>query len=406
MIFGLYIFLLSYGLIYLFPREVRKAYLIVLSIHALIILFYAYSDIVMLGATEDADSFYKHAVDRSMNIANLDWSIIAMSNGHDFFKNIHALLQYFFSGPQKIISYSTSLLAWSLCTLILTKLYLSICSNDYKGARIAIYLFSLTPSILIFNSYFLREVWLSLFIFSIIYFAVSLKNYYQKIFVILLISLISILFHRFMVVITSAVIFSILIYDTIDKYSWYPFNNFKLFLYFGLIIIAALIILNLDIEAVIYLKTNGLINGINQYSIGLVGGTNDGGPPARASYGKIFDKDNLFSIFEVFKAYMLMPYPWRISSIFDFAPFIENLIRLSLIIIFITSRKNLNSRQKMIVDMILLIWLSVELIWSFGTINWGTAYRHHSVVYGLLIVMSLAALRGEITKKKKHSTHD
>jgi len=92
MIFGLFVITLSYGVSFLFPKEIRGSFFIVLSLHALIILFYAYSGVDLIGATEDADSFYKHAVERSSDIGNLNWSINSLSNGHDFFK---IFMQYY-----------------------------------------------------------------------------------------------------------------------------------------------------------------------------------------------------------------------------------------------------------------------------------------------------------------------
>lgn len=35
------------------------------------------------------------------------------------------------------------------------------------------------------------------------------------------------------------------------------------------------------------------------------------------------------------------------------------------------------------------MYLFLELIWSFGTVNWGTALRHHIPSIGLLIVCAL-----------------
>ena len=396
MIFGLFVIALSYGVSLLFPKEVRKSYLIVLSLHALIILFYAYSGFDLIGSTEDAVSFYNHAIERSSDIGHLNWSVHSLSNGHDFFKNIHAILQHYFSGPEKLISYSTTLLAWSFSVLILAKLYLRICQNDFNGASIVTYLYALTPSILIFHSYLLREVWLSLFIFCIIYLAVILhnhQNFLLKIFLILLIASISILFHRYMIVIISAVIAIVLIYDAINKYSWYPFNNLKLISYFGIFAIGGFIVFNTNLQAIIFLKANGLLGAIDVYAIGLEGGHGAGSTVARTTYGKIFDKDSILSIFNVFSAYHLMPYPWKVSSIIDLAPLSENFLRVALVILFLVNRKRLSTVLRMNVDMIFLIWLSTEFIWSIGTINWGSAYRHHTVVYGLLVLVALASYR-------------
>lgn len=396
MIFGLFVIALSYGITLLFPKEVRKSFLIVLSLHALIILFYTYSGIDFIGATEDADSFYKHAIERSSDISHLNWSIHSLSNGHDFFKNMHAILQYYFSGPEKLISYSTTLLIWSLCALILIKIYLFICQDDFNGASIVTYIYALTPSILIFHSYLLREVWLTLFILCIIYLALNLNNQKKnllRIFLILLIALISILFHRYMVVIISAVIAIVLTYDAINKYSWYPFNNLKLISYFGILAIGSFIVFNMNLEAINFIIQNGVMGAIDEYTIGLVGGHGDGTPPARTTYGKIFDKDSFLSILNVFSTYQLAPYPWKISSIVDLAPLFENIVRVVLVYLFFKNRRKLDKNTRMAIDMLFLIWIAIELIWSIGTINWGTAFRHHTVAYGILLLVGISSYR-------------
>ena len=115
MIFGLLTILLSFSVTYFFPKELRKSFFVVVTIHAIVILFYTYSGISMIGATEDADSFYRHAIERSVDISRLDWGISSLSNGHDFFKNIHALLQHYFSGPAKMPTpiYASSMCFWT-----------------------------------------------------------------------------------------------------------------------------------------------------------------------------------------------------------------------------------------------------------------------------------------------------
>jgi hypothetical protein len=405
MIFGISLFVFSYLIAFFFPKEVRTSFLLVLTVHAAIILLYSFFPISFIGSTEDAQSFYNHAIEKSLllnengsfdspiNNQSLNWSISNLSNGVEFFKNFHTLLQYYFSGPEKLLSNSTTLLAWSFCSLLLGKIYLTISKDDFDGASILIYLFSLTPSILIFNSYLLREVWMSLMIYLIVFFAVTIKNYQKKILLIFLTGLVSILFHRYMILITASVLTIVLIYDAIIKYDWYPFNNVKLFSYLFILAIASIVIFNSNLEAISIFKDYGILGAIEKYSIGLAGGHGDGGPPARATYGVIFDKENIFSIFHLFLSYQLMPYPWRVTSIVDFLPIFENFLRLGLIILFFFQRTRLLPSQKMHVDMIFLIWLGVELIWSIGTINWGTAYRHHTVVFGLLVIASVASYR-------------
>jgi hypothetical protein len=196
-----------------------------------------------------------------------------------------------------------------------------------------------------------------------------------------------------MVVIISAVIAIVLTYDAINKYSWYPFNNLKLISYFGILAIGSFIVFNMNLEAINFIIQNGVMGAIDQYTIGLVGGHGDGAPPARTTYGKIFDKDSFLSILNVFSTYQLAPYPWKISSIVDLAPLFENIVRVVLVYLFFQNRRKLDKNTRMAIDMLFLIWIAIELIWSIGTINWGTAFRHHTVAYGILLLVGISSYR-------------
>jgi hypothetical protein len=147
-------------------------------------------------------------------------------------------------------------------------------------------------------------------------------------------------------------------------------------------------------------NSGGILGAIDYYSSGLVGADGSDGPPARTTYGKIIDKDNVFSVLNAFTTYQLMPYPWKVSSIADLPPLFESFLRVLLVTIFFVNRKKLSLNQKLNVDMIFLIWLTIELIWSIATINWGTAYRHHTVAYGLLVIVSIATYRNNKKNQK------
>lgn len=47
---------------------------------------------------------------------------------------------------------------------------------------------------------------------------------------------------------------------------------------------------------------------------------------------------------------------------------------------------------------------SLEMIWSIGTINWGTAIRHHLPVWGLLLLAAYAA--SDIKMRMKTTTQN
>ena len=99
------------------------------------------------------------------------------------------------------------------------------------------------------------------------------------------------------------------------------------------------------------------------------------------SWESLFSSFILFIPVSLFQ-YLFEPLPQRISSFMDIALFFENLIRLYLIYNTIVSFKKIKNAQFGI--LIFSYYILIELIWSLGVNNWGTASRHHIPSSGLL----------------------
>jgi hypothetical protein len=87
-----------------------------------------------------------------------------------------------------------------------------------------------------------------------------------------------------------------------------------------------------------------------------------------------------------FFQYFLEPFPWNISAAIDIIAVFENIFR-TILIIFVF--RNLHSRSHIefsIVTILLLMFFATEFFWSTGTINWGTAARHHVPSMPLLLM--------------------
>jgi hypothetical protein len=56
--------------------------------------------------------------------------------------------------------------------------------------------------------------------------------------------------------------------------------------------------------------------------------------------------------------------------------------------------------QRRILLFISFSYLAMETIWSLGTINWGSAVRHHIPALGLLLLAAYAASDGKVRAKK------
>ena len=99
--------------------------------------------------------------------------------------------------------------------------------------------------------------------------------------------------------------------------------------------------------------------------------------------------------------YLFEPMPWKLATLSDTALLLENLIR-ALLLGFVVAgfvMKAFGERQR--VALVFLSYLVIETIWAVGTINWGTAARHHIPAFGLLLLAAFA-----FSAKSAPLTHD
>lgn len=84
--------------------------------------------------------------------------------------------------------------------------------------------------------------------------------------------------------------------------------------------------------------------------------------------------------------YLFEPMPWRISGLADVYLFVENIGRLVLIVVAV--RQTVLARPYR-ADLLALTgcYFAIEAIWAVGTVNWGTASRHHLPILGCLLVI-------------------
>lgn len=88
--------------------------------------------------------------------------------------------------------------------------------------------------------------------------------------------------------------------------------------------------------------------------------------------------------------YLFEPMPWRISAAIDVVSLLENSLRAWLIWKALVGLGNMPVQGRRPVLFVILSYIVIEAIWSLGTINWGTATRHHLPSIGLLVVAAFA----------------
>lgn len=249
----------------------------------------------------------------------------------------------------------------------------------------------LLPTVLLLTSFTLREVFQMLFLITSLSSTLKFvqKKYIFSFFGILIsLGLFSTLHHSFMPYSVFYLIGVIIFSQRKVIASWVKKcnkNYFLLALFLTLLIF--LIIVNQLFHEVFVTFLRGA--NINENSRAFYGGTEFSG-----NVSDIL----LYVVTSIFN-YFIRPFPWEISSWIDIVTIGENLIRIYLWFKLFTYRKNLTQQLIWILCSIALL----EIIWALGTLNWGTAQRHHIVVWPLLVVAYFSAL--EQSRWKNNTSH-
>lgn len=88
--------------------------------------------------------------------------------------------------------------------------------------------------------------------------------------------------------------------------------------------------------------------------------------------------------------YLFEPMPWRVSSLADLEPLVENVFRFILIVQAVRSLIRLRQGPRLAALMVFSSFIVLETAWALGTFNWGTATRHHIPGLGLLLLAAFA----------------
>jgi hypothetical protein len=116
----------------------------------------------------------------------------------------------------------------------------------------------------------------------------------------------------------------------------------------------------------------------------------------RANYGIMLDSSSLVaaaaSIGKMFAYYMLAPFPWQIGNALDVYAACETALRVLLIASALRSWRRADGELRSRIAFLLLLYVAMEAVWAIGTVNWGTAMRHHLPAYGLLLVIGAPRL--------------
>lgn len=360
-------------------KRVFYAGVFAITLHQVITITNTY--IVKLpGANSDAVRFHRDA----SFIAN-ELSIDLLNVGSHFYNNFLALF-YKFLGDSLFLGSQLSILSFMLSLIVILKISKELNLNFIIQKYIVLF-FGMVPSVLINTSVTLRESFQILILLLICYYAIRAKKTKRKRY--LLSSIFFIVFfsfwHNGFVALSPFLVF-ITIYWVFKTNKMSAVNSLGFMagasiMGFAFLLLSTGVISSPAFEA--------LMSGdADEYASTYRAKSN---LDARAYYGGELDTSSIFGFITTFPVvvfnYFVAPLPWQIGSPMDLVTVMENVIRFWLIRGAIKAIKRTEGLEKSILKFLIFVYLLVEIMWSTGTVNWGTAMRHHVVAFALLIVV-------------------
>lgn len=123
---------------------------------------------------------------------------------------------------------------------------------------------------------------------------------------------------------------------------------------------------------------------------------------ARATYTVGLDFSSAGSLAASFPLvliyYIFSPFPWMITSAYDAYAALEGVFRLvGFMCLFVAYRNNVMDRKNL--GILFAVLIALLMVWAAGTVNYGTASRHHTTtIWFFLLFIALVLRRESVTE--------
>ena len=288
-----------------------------------------------------------------------------------------------------------SCLAWLASALILNQ-SIKLIGVQQKYRNRALILYAFIPSSILFTSVTLREVYQLLFV-NLLFFS-SLKillESNQKFWFLILLSSFCM----------GALHFGLILYGILGALITLYFTSIKggkifsmelILFYIPILSIFLYLGINLFDQLVPFDFEDGLAAAVQTYQ--------SGHNETRAMYSYKPEIEGLLGLIifipiSLFQ-YLLEPMPWKIATGLDLALFFENIFRLILIIFALKNFFTVKSDLKTVLVYSILMFFALEILWALGTVNWGSAVRHHIPAMGILMIIGICFLDPKLRSHK------
>jgi len=352
------------------------------------------------GAENDAILFHEIVV----SILNGEGHFRSDTFGLSTFLQIHAFIAKIFV-PSIIVGGLFSAFIWLLSALIILQITKDLKFSD-EDRFFCLIIYCFFPSSILITSVMLREVFQLLFVnlafFFLIKSFISSKLKSVLLFVLSIITLvIAAQFHKGLVIFAPLSVILSIIYLAILGVDKLKIPNKKILITSMLIFISFCLVITIKfkLESINFQYDEFISKMIERLE-----NQNNNQHYSRASYIHIIEMENILDIIffipEMFINYFIQPIPSYIDTFGDYIAFFENILRIAFIAfcIFFSFNKDVPNRKIFI--LLFLNFLLLELVWSIGTVNYGTAIRHHIPGLGLILICFFNLRIGKFYEKK------
>lgn len=381
-----------YGLSFLVPlgfREFRKGgrvllvFWLAIFVRQILGLRYAY----ISGLAFDAVSFHLDALKQ----ADLPWYF---GIGEHFYPPLLGFF-YWALGKSELVGLELTILAFSFSCVVLVKLCRLVGLERYTVPLLAI--FSLTPSMIIMTSTMLREAYQILFFMASVYCGLRFRLHGG------IITLLGCAVFAFLMGLlhNGLIAFAPLMVALLALWRIHPVHFRPGYLSRRLLMI---VVLALPVAAgaifAVYRMGGGAVNGSQALQVLRSGQAvvavqqyREGGMEtvARTTYGISLETTStgatIKSLGLIMAYYMFAPFPWQISSPVDAYGAMESIFRALLLAASLATWWRLRDRPRRVASLLLVLYSGQVAMWAVGTVNYGTALRHHLVTTWILLLL-------------------
>lgn len=309
--------------------------------------------------------------------------------GAEFYRSVLGLV-YSAAGPSLFLGQQTSIFAYALSCIVLVKLMVLLKIERHQAAIVSI--FGLLPALILYSSSTLRESWQILFFMSSCYFLIRFRLKAEPWALVLgTAAAIAMGFLHNGLLAYALCMIPFILFSRISARS--PLSLGRLLgLSLTVIILAglgaAVVLKKLPQSASLEALAQGdALEYAAQYR-------EAGAKGARAEYGITLDTRSPLGFVKTGSLlclyYMLAPFPWQISTGVDIIGAAETWFRALLVLFAVRAwRSRQPGVSANIHRLLIALYFSMSVLWALGTINYGTAIRHHLVAVWIPVLLGV-----------------